>query len=381
MNRQLIALSVSALVTAASAPALAQTAGAGVGTPLQQGPDATTSRVGTRGANFLQIGLGARAVGMGGAYASVAEGLSGLYWNLAGTADVTNISAGVNYSQLFGSDGLDFVWGGVVLPLGGGAFGLQVGQMSSGLIETTTLENPQGGDLQAGTSFEFTATVAGISYARRLTDRLSVGIGAKYAQEGISQATAKYIGADVGVRFRTGLYGTTLGASLSNAGSSGRYEGNLIKTNLFDDPQVGSGVIPVEFDTQELEMPTIFRFSVAAELIGGPEAMLSQRSDVGTFRLVGDFSNAIDTDLQTAVGAEYAYRDRFFVRGGKRFLNEQGLDNGANGLAGGDEFSRGLAFGGGLRLPLAGRRVGFDYAWQGAGELPANNHFTFEFGF
>jgi hypothetical protein len=381
MNRQLIALSVGALMTAASAPALAQTSGPGVGTPLQQGPNASTSRVGTRGANFLEIGLGARAVGMAGAYASVAEGLSGLYWNLAGTADVTNIAAGVNYSQLFGSEGLDFVWGGVVIPVGGGAVGLQIGQMSSGTMERTTLDNPQGGDLQAGTGFEFTATAAEISYARRLTDRLSVGLGAKYAQEGITQATASYIGADVGVRFRTGLYGTTLGASLSNVGSSGKYEGNLINVNLFNDPQVGSGVIPVEFDTRELEMPTIFRFSVAAELIGGPEAMLSQRSDVGLLRVVGDFSNAIDTDLQTAVGAEYAFRDRLFLRVGKRFLNEQGLDDGANGLSSGDEFGRGMAFGGGLRLPLAGRRVGFDYAWQGAGELPAHNHFTFEFGF
>jgi hypothetical protein len=381
MNRQLIALSVGALMTAASAPALAQTSGPGVGTPLQQGPNASTSRVGTRGANFLEIGLGARAVGMAGAYASVAEGLSGLYWNLAGTADVTNIAAGVNYSQLFGSEGLDFVWGGVVIPVGGGAVGLQIGQMSSGTMERTTLDNPQGGDLQAGTGFEFTATAAEISYARRLTDRLSVGLGAKYAQEGITQATASYIGADVGVRFRTGLYGTTLGASLSNVGSSGKYEGNLINVNLFNDPQVGSGVIPVEFDTRELEMPTIFRFSVAAELIGGPEAMLSQRSDVGLLRVVGDFSNAIDTDLQTAVGAEYAFRDRLFLRVGKRFLNEQGLDDGDNGLSSGDEFGRGMAFGGGLRLPLAGRRVGFDYAWQGAGELPAHNHFTFEFGF
>lgn len=381
MNRQLIALSVGALMTAAAAPVLAQTAGPGVGTPLQQGPDASTSRVGTRGANFLEIGLGARAVGMAGAYASVAEGLSGLYWNLAGTADVTNIAAGVNYSQLFGSEGLDFVWGGVVIPVGGGAVGLQIGQMSSGTMERTTFDSPQGGDLQAGTGFEFTATAAEVSYARRLTDRLSVGLGAKYAQEGITQATARYIGADVGVRFRTGLYGTTLGASLSNVGSSGKYEGNLVETNLFNDPQVGSGVIPIQFSTQELEMPTIFRFSVAAELIGGPEAMLSQRSDVGLLRVVGDFSNAIDTDLQTAVGAEYAFRDRLFLRVGKRFLNEQGLDDGANGLSSGDEFGRGMAFGGGLRLPLAGRRIGFDYAWQGAGELPANNHFTFEFGF
>ena len=381
MNRQLIALGIGALVSAAAAPALAQTSGPGVGTPLQQGSNASTSRVGTRGANFLQIGLGARAVGMAGAYASVAEGLSGLYWNLAGSADATSVSAGVNYSQLFGSDGLDFVWGGVVIPIGGGTVGLQIGQMSSGEIETTTYDNPQGGDLQAGTGFEFTATAAEISYARRLTDRLSVGLGAKYAQEGITQATASYVGADVGVRFRTGLYGTTLGASLSNVGSSGRYEGNLVETNVFNDPQVGSGVVPIAYDTRELEMPTIFRFSVAADLIGGPESMLSQRSDVGTFRVVGDFSNAIDTDLQMAAGAEYAFRDRFFLRAGKRFFNEQGLDSGSNGLESGDEFSRGLAFGGGLRLPLAGRRLGFDYAWQGAGELPANNHFTFEFGF
>jgi len=383
MKRSLIALSAWFLAAAALAGpvALRAQAGPGVGTPLTPGENAATSRVGTRGANFLEIGLGARAVGMAGAYSAVAEGLSGLYWNLAGTAETENVAAGVNYTQLYGKDGLDFLWGGIVMPLAGGAIGLQIGQMSSGTIERTTFENPQGGDPFAGSTFEYTATMGALSYARRLTDRLNVGVGAKFAQEGISQATARYVGLDVGVRFRTGLYGTTLGAALANVGSSGEFKGNLVKTNLFDDPQVGSGTVRVRFDTREYEMPTMFRFSINTELLGRPEALISQSPGAGALRVVGEFANAIDTDLQAALGAEYSLRDMLFLRAGKRFLNEQGLDKGANGLSDGDNFGRGVAFGGGIRLPLAGRRVQFDYAWQGQGELPANNHFTFEFGF
>src|SRR3989338_1226409 len=39
---------------------------------------------GSSSANFLKIGVGARAVGLGGAYTAIAEGASAAYWNPAG---------------------------------------------------------------------------------------------------------------------------------------------------------------------------------------------------------------------------------------------------------------------------------------------------------
>lgn len=372
MNRLIATVISGALVTLGAAEGRAQT-GPGVGTPLVPGPNTSSSRAGTRGANFLEIGLGARAVGMAGAYTALAEGFPALYWNLAGTAEVEGVAGGINYGQIYGKEGLDFLWGGALLPLGGGVIGVQIGQMGSGDITRTTYDNPDGGDPNVGETFEYTGTMAELSYGRRLTDRLNVGVGLKYATEGISNAKASYVGADVGLKFRTGLYGTTMGASLTNVGSSGRYEGNLISANTFD--EFIPGIVRVNYRTEKFEMPTTFRFSVMTDLIGGADALFSQSTAAGALRAVGEFSNAIDTDLQAALGAEYGWRNIVFLRAGKRWLNEEQLS--------GDDkdFERGLAFGGGLRLPLGRQHVQFDYAWQGQGVLPNTNFFSFQFGF
>ena len=82
-----------------------------------------------------------------------------------------------------------------------------------------------------------------------------------------------------------------------------------------------------------------------------------------------------------ALGLEYGLRDIIFLRAGKRWLNENQINGGSNVLSRGDYWRRGLAFGGGVRVPFSGQHVALDYAWQGTGELPANNHFSFEFGF
>src|SRR5215216_3156962 len=130
MNRRLMTLTLGATMALGAAELRAQSTGPGIGTPLVPGNNQGATRVGTRGANFLEVGLGARAMGMAGAYSALAEGLPALYWNLAGASDVTNVAGGLNYTQMYGKDGLDFIWGGAVLPMAGGAFGIQIGQLT-----------------------------------------------------------------------------------------------------------------------------------------------------------------------------------------------------------------------------------------------------------
>ena len=57
-------------------PVKAQTAGS---------PDrGTITKVGTTAAQFIKLGVGARAIGMGGTFVAEASDLSALYWNPAG---------------------------------------------------------------------------------------------------------------------------------------------------------------------------------------------------------------------------------------------------------------------------------------------------------
>jgi hypothetical protein len=46
-------------------------------------------KVGTAGAQFLKIGVGARAVGMGETFVAVADDASAIWWNPAGVARIT----------------------------------------------------------------------------------------------------------------------------------------------------------------------------------------------------------------------------------------------------------------------------------------------------
>ena len=73
---------------------------------------------GTTGANFLKIDIGARGTGMGGAYGSVVNDMSAVYWNAAGLADVSAISVECDYSDWFGT--LSHTFFGVGIPVADG---------------------------------------------------------------------------------------------------------------------------------------------------------------------------------------------------------------------------------------------------------------------
>src|SRR5262245_16177565 len=132
-------------------------------------------RAGTASGTFLRIGVGARAVGLGESFVAVANDPSAIYWNPAGLASLQRqevaISpvgwpADINYEHIT-----------YVLPVSklGGSFAFQLGVLSTEIDETTEFQ-PFG----TGRSFFYSDMVAGAAYARRWTDKLLIGFGAKY---------------------------------------------------------------------------------------------------------------------------------------------------------------------------------------------------------
>jgi len=59
-------------------------------------------KVGAAGGQFLRIAVGARANGMGGAFAGVSNDVSGLFFNAAGIVDVKGYAANISHTQWFG---------------------------------------------------------------------------------------------------------------------------------------------------------------------------------------------------------------------------------------------------------------------------------------
>src|SRR5688572_22134969 len=72
---------------------------------LQPDNSQPPTRQGTRGANFLHIGTGARALGMAGAVGSLVEGPNSWYWNPAGGSTMEMFSATASRQNLY--DDLD----------------------------------------------------------------------------------------------------------------------------------------------------------------------------------------------------------------------------------------------------------------------------------
>ncbi|MCX6640981.1 MAG: UPF0164 family protein [bacterium] len=76
---------------------------------------------------FLEIGVGGRALGLGGAYCALAEDPSSFYWNPAGLARVPSITVWGMYSNQFGTFGNPLAQHsvlGAVIPITGAALGI-----------------------------------------------------------------------------------------------------------------------------------------------------------------------------------------------------------------------------------------------------------------
>jgi len=124
------------------------------------------SKSGTTAAAFLEIGVGAQAVGMGGAYVSVANNATALHWNPAGVASLSEMTIDVVHTNWIADTRFDFA--GAVLPLGSvGTLGFSLTALSMGDMKVRTVEMPEG----TGEYFSAGDLAAGISYAR---DRKSV---------------------------------------------------------------------------------------------------------------------------------------------------------------------------------------------------------------
>lgn len=369
MLRKLFSAALASAILGAT-PLPAQT----LGQMLRPDAKTPTTRVGTRGANFLEFGAGARAHALGGAVTALIDGGATLYWNTAAAASVPGIQGAFSSAELFEAD-ITHTFASAVLPVGQGAVGASFIYFSSGDIPRTTEDWPSGGDPVAGNTFQWTAAAFGLHYARQITDRLAFGGAVKYAQEGIEQGRASYFGVDLSTRFYTGLYGVTIAAALNNVGSSGRIEGHAVQRGIAtaqaQDQFAVTHIVDVSLRTRAVPMPTVFRLGIQTDLIGGAEALI-RPDPKNRLALAVDFSDGVDTDLQGAVGLEYAWNQTFFVRGGKRWFNE---------LRAPWEFTDGLSGGFGIRIPALGRKLVFDYAYTAMGELKNVQVFSLEFGY
>lgn len=308
---------------------------------------------GTVAAPFLEIGVGARAEALGGAFTAEAGQVEMVYWNPAGLAFMDALGVSFTHTAWLADAAFDFAAVAVPLPVFSSVVAASVTTLGVPDQPVRTIDNPEG----TGETYDARDYAVTVAVASRLISSFSVGLSGKYIHQRIWTESARQIALDVGVRYETPLRGLALGASLSNFGGDMAMGGRNLK-DVIDPDLVNEGVenIPVSYETESFPLPQTFRFGMAYE-----------RSVARRSTLTGAVSLAHPTAATESIslGLEYGYADLLFVRGGYQNLFERDQENG-------------LTLGFGLQVPLYDRsRAALDYAWSDWGVLERVHRISF----
>ncbi len=278
----------------------------------------STAKVGTTAAEFLKIGVGARALGMGGAQVGVTGDISSIYWNPSALSRLNvNSEMTFNHANWLADINYDFAAG--ILPIGElGTFGLSVISLRVPDDVVRTVDYPEGD----GRRWDASSIAFQLSYARNLTERFSIGFNAKYIRESIWDESASGFAIDVGTLYISEIKGLTLGASISNFGTKMRLDGRDLYFNNDPNDNIGSGPnnIPAEYRPNDYDLPLTFRIGVAMDVFPADD-----------FRVTGavDATHPNDNTEYVNSGLEVAWREIIFGRIGYKSLwlrdSEQGL--------------------------------------------------------
>jgi len=168
--------------------------------------------IGKYAGEFIAIGVGGRALGLGGAYAALANDVTAGYWNPAGLSSLTYPQISLMHDERFGNL-VNYDYGAIGIPMGPSAsLGISVIRLgvdaiadtrnawsdinNNGLIEANEFDDSK------VTYFNAADWALYVTYARTLTENLSYGANVKVIRREIAEASATGVGFDIGVQYR-----------------------------------------------------------------------------------------------------------------------------------------------------------------------------------
>ena len=306
------------------------------------------SKVGTAGAQFLKIGLGARYSALGEAATAMVDDVYGLYWNPAALAMIEKTEIAFTSVDWIGDVRLSHL--AFAYPIEPGltiAFGASI--LNVGDMEVTTVYEPEG----TGKTFDANsfALIAGVS--KRLTDRFMFGMNFKYVTEQISEEHSSGFCFDFGTLLYTGFKSLRLGMSISNLGPDMEFDGNeLIQAHDADPNNPNADEVQYQYYTNGYDLPLMFKIGLAYDVMDDYR---------NRWTVTAEARDPSDNIGQLSFGSEYCYNDIFFARAGYKFNYDE----------------EGLTLGGGIRLnPTPSTDMVFDYAWADFGRLQSTHRFS-----
>ncbi|HHE55243.1 MAG TPA: PorV/PorQ family protein, partial [Caldithrix abyssi] len=299
------------------------------------------TKTGTTAGKFLSVGIGPRAIAMGGAFASSANDATAMYWNPAGIDQVPTNQFIFTQTDWFVDIKINYV--GAIFKAGAlGTLGLNMTAMTMGDMEVTTPNNPEGtGDYFSAGMYAF-----GFSIARHLTQKFIIGANLKYVRETISQSAAHGVALDIGTVFVTPFYGIRLGTSITNFGTKMRMSGEDLLIQHDPNPNINgdNANLNAYYETESFELPLRVQIGLARDFY----PLENQR-----LTLAVEAAHPNDNSEYMNVGGELAlFKERVFIRGGFKSLFMKDREEG-------------LTLGVGYRTPRIGSfYLNIDYAFQ-----------------
>ena len=269
---------------------------------------------GSHAAEFLSHGVGARALGMGSIFVSVADDATAAYWNPAGLVQIERRAFAMMYSDSFGTGQGGFLSKGLVeynfmgytqQIEGIGSVGISWIRLGVDDIPHTTFvdvnDNGRLGDFldkdgngvkDPGEWYIDRPEVAGyfsnadnallISYARQIRSNFSIGGNLKLLRQSLFENSGNGFGLDIGLMLKP-LDGLHIGAMLADA------TGTQIRWNTIDKP-VFTRDRRFRFGmSYRISLPVIGKITLGADLETDRKDLRADRRTERVFRFGGEY--------------------------------------------------------------------------------------------
>lgn len=268
-------------------------------------------RPGSADAQFLKIGISPRGSSLGEALISTVQGAEATYYNSAALPLQKRTDIVLNYTQWFAGIKHDFA--AVAMNFDDyGSLGISLTALYTDEMKVTTPLQPEG----TGETFYSANYRIGLSYARNLTDRVTIGTTISYISMSLyKDFSAHAVSVDIATLYVSDFHGFRFGMQIANFGSNIQYvnESYPLPTNF----TFGMGINALEFEDQTV----LLSFSAMKPNEGSPQAN---------------------------VGVEWNFLNMFFLRGGYRINHTV-----AN-----------YSFGAGVQTDVFGYSLRFDYSYS-----------------
>jgi len=314
------------------------------------------AKVGTVGLKFLDIGVGARALAMGEAYAAISDDAAAIFWNPAGISNVKSSDFFAGYTQ-WPAD-VNLYSAAFVRKTQFGHIGASFTILNTGLMNRTSEYDNDG---TFGGTFAYEDWAAGLTYSRYLTDKFAFGATVKMLKEKIADWDVSGWAVDIGTYYQTGYKSLRIGMAILNFGPDLRYEiadiDGIIGGYPDGNDNNGDGLADNDVDEAPLPLPLSFRAGIAMDVY---------ESSLAKATLATEIMHPSDNVERYNFGGEVWFQELLAVRAGYKINADEG----------------GFTAGAGIKLPLSSfGQATVDYAFNDFGKLEGVHRGSFSISF